>query len=89
MSERTVVKKKKKWGKIFEYTPTVRSSILTEELAEEIEKDVKNSNAITPQSLANKHNIKVSLAKRILKKLEEKGDLKLVHSSGKNKLYSK
>ncbi|MHA2033126.1 MAG: hypothetical protein ACW99Q_27475 [Candidatus Kariarchaeaceae archaeon] len=89
MSERTIVKKKKKWGKIFEYEPIVRTSVLTKELADEIGKEIAKANGLTPQSLAQKFRIKVSLAKEILSKMAEKGDIKLVHSNGKNQIYAK
>jgi len=89
MSERTVVKKKKKWGKVYEYSPQIRASVLTEELAEEIQKDIKKATGITPQALATKHGIKVSLAKQILESMATKGELEMVHSNGKNKIYSK
>lgn len=88
MSESRTIKKKKRWGKIYEYTPTVRLSVLTPELAEEIQKELENTSGVTPQSLALKHGIKVSLAKKILQKMVKKGKLKLVHSNSKNKIYS-
>ena len=69
--------------------PIVRTSVLTKELADEIEKEIKKANGLTPQSLAQKFCIKVSLAKEILSKMAEKGDIKLVNSNGKNQIYAK
>lgn len=89
MSESKTVKKKKKWGKIYQYTPIKRDIVLTDEKANEIETDLKKATAVTPQSLASKHGIRVSLAKKILKEYNEKGKLKLVHSKSKYQVYNK
>lgn len=87
MSERKTVKKKKKWGKVYEYTPLKREIVLTDEMKGEIEKDLKNLRPTTPESFASKHNIKVSLAKQILNDQVDEGNLTLVHSGPKTAIY--
>ena len=83
-----VVKKKKRWGKIYQYTPTVRDTTLDEEKSKEIEDDLKKPNSIfTPVSLGQKHNIKVSLAKKILAMYEEDGKLTKEFDSAGHKMY--
>lgn len=90
MSEpKKTVKKKKRWGKIYEYTPTTRASVLTKDLVKEIEGEIKKTNSLTPQYLAKKHNIKVSLAKKILERMTQKGTLEKSYSKSKNVIYTK
>lgn len=88
MSESRVVKKKKKWGKVYTYTPIKRKSILTPELAEEIEKDLKKPAVTTPRLFAIKHGITVSLAKKILNQKAEEGKITLSHSTAKNQIFT-
>jgi ribosomal protein S25 len=86
---RTTVKKKKRWGKIYEYTPTIRASILDDDLVKEIEGELKKAGTQTPQSLAKKFDIKVSLAKKILSQYADQDKLNKVHSKSKYQIYSK
>lgn len=86
---KTTVKKKKKWGKIYEYTPTIRASILDEDLIKEIEAELKKPGVHTPQSLAKKFEVKVSLAKKILAQYADEDKLEKVHSRSKYQIYTK
>ena len=88
MSESKIVKKKKKWGKVFSYQPTKRDSILTKEKAEDIEADLKKAYVTTPNMFAMKHGITISLAKKILKENTGKGKFELAHKTAKNQIYS-
>ena len=81
-------KKKRRWGKVFEYTSYERSLLvgdeydsLLKELAAEYEK--RKSIVVTPQELAAKRDIRVSVAKQLLTDLEEKK--KLLKKSFQNK----
>ncbi len=86
---KTTVKKKKRWGKIYEYTPTIRASILDEDLIKEIEAELKKPGVHTPQSLAKKFDVKVSLAKKILAQYADQDKLEKVHSKSKYQIYAK
>ena len=73
-------KKKRRWGKVFEYTSYERSLLvgneyddLLKELAAEYEK--RKTLVVTPQELAAKRDIRVSVAKQLLTDLEEKNKL--------------
>ena len=88
MSEKKTVKKKKRWGKVYEYQPNIRDIVLTEDQLKEIEAELKKSNVYTPQSLANKFNIKVSLAKKILNKQVEAGKFKEIASTSKSQVFA-
>lgn len=90
MSSSNVVKKKKRWGKVYAYTPVKRSGILSEEVAKDIEKELKKNNVVTtPSMLAQRFNIKVSLAKQILESFSEDGNLNKVFQHSKYKIYTK
>ncbi len=89
MSERkTAVKKKKRWGKTYEYVPVVRSMTIDEEKRADMEKELKNLKPTTPESFANKYGIKVSLARQILKKYAEEGKIKVLAKGSNTNLYS-
>jgi ribosomal protein S25 len=73
-------KKKRRWGKVFEYTSYERSLLVGDEynaLFKEIvtEYEKRKTIVVTPQELAAKHDIRVSVAKQILTDLEEKNQL--------------
>ncbi len=75
------VRKKRRWGKVFEYTSYERSLLVGDEydsmlkdLTAEYEK--RKSIVVTPQEIAARNDIRVSVAKRLLTDLEEKKILK-------------
>ena len=62
----TTVKKKKRWGKIYEYTPTIRASILDEDSSKEIESELKKllpSLLQQPSSSTSSSSVKIGLLK--------------------------
>jgi len=89
MSEkRGVVRKKKRWGKTFEYTPISRKAVLDEDTLAEVEKDLKKLKPVTAESFANKHGIRVGLAKKILESQVEEGKIKRIHKGQVTSIYS-
>ena len=70
-----VVKKKKRWGRVVEYNRIVRDYTISDEQLDEIKKDCARSKIITPQTIAQRHNIRVSRAKEIVSDLVESGEL--------------
>ena len=85
--ERKVVRKKKKFGVVVEYVPTVRVLFPDEETMKKINGEIKRTRGITPQYLADKYNIRVSTAKRILKEAEEKKIIECVISNKRTRVY--
>ena len=88
------VRKKRRWGKIFEYTSYERSLLVGDEydetlkeLTEEYQK--RKSIVITAQEIAAKRDIRVSIAKRLLSDLEEKKILKKEFSNRRIAVYTK
>ncbi|MHA2225120.1 MAG: hypothetical protein ACXAC8_07940 [Candidatus Hodarchaeales archaeon] len=89
------VKKKRRWGKVFEYSSYERSlpvdedyTQLLKELEDEYSKK-KTGVVVTAQDIAVKHDIRVSIAKRILTDLEEKKILNEAFSNRRLKVYVK
>jgi ribosomal protein S25 len=84
------VRKKRRWGKVFEYTSYQRKvpyGEALEDLYSKIEQDVKKTRIITPQELAAKHDVRVSYVKTILGELEEKGVIKKFVGNAKFRTY--
>ena len=61
---------------------------MTDKLATQIEKETLKMNYVTPYLIATKYNIRVSLAKSILKNLSDKGIIKKVSSNKRAILYA-
>lgn len=85
--DRKVVRKKKKFGVVVEYVPTVRELIPDEETIKKIEGELRRMRGITPQYIADKYNVRVSTAKQILKKAEEKKIIECVISNRRTRVY--
>ncbi|MFX0052205.1 MAG: hypothetical protein ACFE8U_13050 [Candidatus Hermodarchaeota archaeon] len=88
------VRKKRRWGKIFEYTSYERPLLVGEaykELLDELEEDYsKRKNlVVTPQEISAKRDIRVSVAKQLLADLEEKKVLKKAVSNRRTQVYVK
>ena len=88
------VRKKRRWGRIFEYTSYERNLLVGDEynaLLSELEKDYSKRKSIvtTPQEIASRRDIRVSVAKRLLADLEKKNIVKKAHSNKRVQIYMK
>ncbi len=83
-----VVRKKKRWGKVVEFTPIERSLQADDKVRSKIIDEARKAKVITPQALADRHGIRVSTAGRLLKELEAEGSIELVGSSSRVKVYT-
>ena len=88
------VRKKRRWGKIFEYSSYERNLIVGDEyeaLFKELEDEYskKKSIVVTAQEIATKRDIRVSVAKQLLEDLEEKNILKPTIANKRFKVYTK
>ncbi len=54
---------------------------------DEVMREVVRANYVTPYQLASKSGIKISVARKILKELEEKGFLKLLDKNRRIAIY--
>ncbi|TFG10436.1 hypothetical protein EU534_01015 [Candidatus Heimdallarchaeota archaeon] len=86
--ERKVVRKKKKFGLVVEFTPTIRDLIPDEETKKKIDAELKRAKGITPAYLADKYNIRVSTAKKILRDAVANNIIEPITKSRRTVVYS-
>ena len=89
VEESRTIKAKKKYGKVWEHNSVKRSILLDDDKIDETSKYLDGVKVVTPQELATRQGIRVSLAKKILDNYVEDGSLELVHSQGSNIIYKK
>jgi small subunit ribosomal protein S25e len=86
--ERKVVRKKKKFGLVVEFTPTIRDLAPDEDAKKKIEAEIKRAKGLTPAYLADKFNIRVSTAKKMLKEAEANNIVEVITKSRRTTVYS-
>lgn len=87
MSQKVKVRKKKKYGKVYEYEPIIRDAFISDELRARLEKEIPKMKIISPTEVALKNNIKISTAKDFLEELEQKGLIKLAVKNRRTRIY--
>lgn len=65
----------------------VREIEVKPSILENIKKDVQRSRVVTPQSLALKYNIRVSVARKLLRRFEEEGLVIYVDGNSRIRIY--
>ncbi len=88
VKEKKVIRKKKNFGIILEYTPVSRNIFADEEVLKQINGEFKRAKGITPQYLADRYSICVSTAKKLLKEAEEQKIITLVAKNNRTSVYS-
>jgi ribosomal protein S25 len=86
--ERKVIRKKKKFGLVVEFIPTIRDLTPDEETKKKIDAEIRRAKGITPAYLSDKFNIRVSTSKKILREAEENKIIELIVASRRTKVYS-
>ena len=86
--EKRVVRKKKKFGLVIEFVPVIRELFPDEATKKKIDEELTKAKGITPAYIADKFNIRVSTAKKILREAEENNIVKIITSSRRTKVYS-
>jgi len=87
MAQKVKVRKKKKYGKVFEYEPIIRDAFISDDLREKLEKEIPKMKVISPTEIALRYNIKISTAKDFLGELEQKGLIKLAVKNRRVRIY--
>ena len=88
LREKKVIRKKKKFGLVFEFTPVIRDLAPDEETKKKIDGELTRAKGVTPAYLAVKYNIRVSAAKKILREAEANNIVKLISKSRRTTVYS-
>ncbi|RDD53642.1 MAG: 30S ribosomal protein S25e [Candidatus Korarchaeota archaeon NZ13-K] len=65
----------------------IRDVELKPQLVEQIRKEVVRASYITPQSLAMKYNIRVSVARKLLREFEREGIVVYVDGNSRLRIY--
>jgi|SRR3990172_4909259 len=84
-------RKKRRWGRVVEYTSYERKYVLGDvyaELKKKVEKSVSKSKGFTPQEIAAANDVRVSVAKQILRELETEGKVLSIIASHRIRVYS-
>lgn len=87
MSSTDKVRKKRKWGKSFEYTSHSRKLNLDSGSQETVENEIVKMRAITPSMIASRYDIRVSTAKQLLQDMSRRGKLRLTIDTRRLKVY--
>ena len=88
LRERKVIRKKKKFGLVFEFIPVIRDLAPDEDTKKKIDGELTRAKGVTPAYLADKYNIRVSAAKKILREAEAKNIVKCISKSKRTSVYS-
>jgi ribosomal protein S25 len=81
------VSKKAKKAVKAEVKKIVRDSVGEAELIEKLKKDLKSFQYLTPLIVTNKYNVSLGVSKRVLRKLAETNQIKLVSNNPRSPLY--
>lgn len=87
MSSTDKVRKKRKWGKSFEYTSHSRQLNLDSGSQETVENEIVKMRAITPSMIASRYDIRASTAKQLLQDMSRRGKLRLIIDTRRLKVY--
>lgn len=71
-----------------ELQKTIREVVVTDKLLTQIERDTSKMKCITPYILAARYNVRISIAKNILRKLSEKELIKKISSNRRTLVYT-
>ena len=88
LREKKVIRKKKKFGLVFEFTPVIRDLTPDEETMKKIDAELSRAKGVTPGYLAYKFNVRVSTAKKILREAETNNIIKRISKSRRTSVYS-
>ena len=86
--EKKVVRKKKKFGLVVEFVPNERDLNPDDETKKKIYEELNRAKGLTPAYLAEKYNIRVSTAKKILKEAVVSNIVREVATTRRTKVYS-
>lgn len=88
LREKKVIRKKKKFGLVFEFTPVIRDLTPDKETKKKIDGELSRAKGVTPAYLADRYNIRVSTAKKILREAEANNIIKRISKSRRTSVYS-
>ena len=83
----SVNKRKSKWGIVKEYESIERALIIEKDLKEKMLKEIPKQRIITPTSICQKYQVRMHVAKELLKELEASGKIAFHKQTAYTKVY--
>ena len=83
----SVNKRKGKWGRVKEFESIERALIIDKDLKEKMIKEIPKQKVITPTSICQRYQVRMHVAKEILKELETSGSIVFHKKTAYTKLY--
>jgi len=83
----SVNKRKGKWGRVKEFESIERALIIENDLKEKMMKEIPKQRIITPTSICQRYQVRMHVAKEILKELETSGKIAFHKKTAYTKVY--
>ncbi|NHJ84211.1 MAG: hypothetical protein FK734_02035 [Asgard group archaeon] len=83
----SVNKRKGKWGRVKEFESIERALIIESDAREKMLKEIPRQRIITPTSICQKYQVRMHVAKQLIKELEAAGKIKLHERTAYTKVY--
>ena len=83
----SVNKRKGKWGRVKEFESIERALIVDKDLKEKMIKEIPKQKVITPTSVCQRYQVRMHVAKEILKELETGGQIVFHKKTAYTKVY--
>ena len=83
----SVNKRKGKWGRVKEFESIERALIVDKDLKEKMMKEISKQKVITPTSVCQRYQVRMHVAKEIIKELETSGQIVFYKKTAYTKVY--
>ncbi|MCF2142532.1 MAG: hypothetical protein ACTSYG_10035 [Candidatus Heimdallarchaeota archaeon] len=83
----SVNKRKGKWGRVKEFEIIERALIIDNDLREKMLKEIPRLKVITPTAICQKYQVRMHVAKKIIKELVDSGKLTFHKKTAYTKVY--
>ena len=83
----SVNKRKGKWGRVKEFESIERALIIDNDLKEKMLKEIPKQKVITPTQICQRYQVRMYIAKEILKELESSGKIAFHQKTAYTNVY--
>ncbi|MGC9778217.1 MAG: hypothetical protein HZR80_03140 [Candidatus Heimdallarchaeota archaeon] len=83
----SVNKRKGKWGRVKEFESIERALIIDNDFKEKMIKEIPKQKVITPTSVCQRYQVRMHIAKAIIKELETSGKIAFHKKTAYTKVY--
>ncbi|NHJ47671.1 MAG: hypothetical protein FK733_07785 [Asgard group archaeon] len=85
--QQRINKRKGKWGRVKEFESIERALIIDNDLKEKMLKDIPKQKVITPTSVCQRYQVRMHVAKEIIKELESSGKIVFHKKTAYTRVY--